>query len=88
MIPKNLFVSYDCLNFPTLETYNQFHNILRLFDVLTNFPFTTSERCASITYKHGMYELPRELTNDLRLKILVNYEISGKCLNLIERMIA
>ena len=22
---------------------NQFHNILRLFDVLPNFPFTTSE---------------------------------------------
>ena len=26
-----------------LKTYNQFHNILRLFDVLLNFPFTTSE---------------------------------------------
>ena len=24
-------------------TYNHFHNILRLFNVLTNFPFTTSE---------------------------------------------
>ena len=24
-------------------TYNQFHNILRIFDVLPNFPFTTSE---------------------------------------------
>ena len=24
--------------------YNDFHNILRLFDVLTKFPFTTSER--------------------------------------------
>ena len=23
--------------------YNQFHNILRLFDVLPNFPFTASE---------------------------------------------
>ena len=23
--------------------YNHFHNILRLFDVLINFPFTTSE---------------------------------------------
>ena len=23
--------------------YNQFHNILRLFDVLLNFPFITSE---------------------------------------------
>ena len=25
------------------EIYNHFHNILRLFDVLPNFPFTTSE---------------------------------------------
>ena len=25
-------------------TYNQFQNILRLFDVLSNFPFTTSEK--------------------------------------------
>ena len=24
-------------------SYNQFHKILRLFDVLPNFPFTTSE---------------------------------------------
>ena len=24
------------------ENHNQFHNILRLFDVLPNFPFTTS----------------------------------------------
>ena len=24
-------------------SYNHFHNILRLFDVLTSFPFTTSE---------------------------------------------
>ena len=26
-----------------LNSYNHFHNILRVFDVLTNFPFTTSE---------------------------------------------
>ena len=26
--------------------YNQFHNILRLFDVLPNFPVTTSEKMA------------------------------------------
>ena len=25
------------------STYNHFHNILRLFDVLPNFPFTTSK---------------------------------------------
>ena len=33
---------------------------------------------AIITYKHGIYELPQELPNDLRLKIL------GKCLNFIK----
>ena len=27
-------------------------------------------RCAIITHKHGMYDLPHELPNDLRLKIL------------------
>ena len=27
---------------------------------------------AIITYKHGIYELPHELPDDLRLKILVN----------------
>ena len=38
-------------------TYNHGHNILRLFDVWPNFPFT----------KHGIYEL----LNNLRLWILV-----------------
>ena len=31
---------------------NNFHNILRLFDVLPNLPFTQS--------KHGTYELPHD----------------------------
>ena len=26
------------------------------------------KRCAIITYKHGIYELPQELRNDLRLE--------------------
>ena len=52
---------------------NHFHNILRLFYVLPNFPFTTSEKqWAIITYKHGIYELPHELPNDLRHRILGN----------------
>ena len=42
------------------------------------------KRCAIIAYKHGMYELPHELPNNLRLSILGNYKISGKCLNFIE----
>ena len=30
------------------------------------------KRCVIITYKHGIYELPNELPNDLRLAILGN----------------
>ena len=29
------------------------------------------KRCAIITYKHGIYELPHEFPNDLRLRMLV-----------------
>ena len=50
-------------------TYNQFHNILRLFDVLPNSRFLTR---GDYYLKHGIYELPHELPNDLRLKILGN----------------
>ena len=30
------------------------------------------KRCVVITYKHGTYEFPHEMPNDLRLKILEN----------------
>ena len=33
------------------------------------------ERCAITTYKNGIDELPHELPNDLRLRILGNLEI-------------
>ena len=66
------------------RTYIHFHNILRLFDVLQNLPYTTSESNAIITYKCGMYELPHKFPNDLRLSIPGNCEISGKYLNFIE----
>ena len=44
------------------------------------------KRCAVITDKHGIYELPRELPNDLRLKLgkLGNYRKVSK----LHRMIA
>ena len=29
-----------------------------------------AKRCAIITYKHGIYGLPDELLNDLRLRVL------------------
>ena len=47
--------------------YNHFHNILRLFDVLPNFLFTTSETMRSY-YLETWYELSHELPNDSRLK--------------------
>ena len=54
------------------EIYNHFHNILRLFDVLPNFPFTTNETEPNYPYKQGTYKLPHKLPNDLRLRILGN----------------
>ena len=30
------------------------------------------KRCAIITYKHGIYDLPHELRNDLKFRILEN----------------
>ena len=52
--------------------YNQFYNILRLFDVLKSFHSPQVKRGAIITYKLGIYELSQELQNDLRLRILGN----------------
>ena len=65
------------------DTYNQFHDIVRLFDVLPNLS-PQVKRCAIITDKHGIYELSHELPNDLRLRILANLEIPENCLNFIE----
>ena len=39
---------------------------------------------AIIGNKHGIYELPHELSNDLGLRIVGNYERSGKSQNFIE----
>ena len=46
------------------------------------------KRWAIITYNHGIYELPHESPNDLRLTILGNKKISGKGINLIECLAA
>ena len=42
------------------------------------------KRSAIISNKHGIYELPHELLNDLRLTILGNHERSGKSQNFPE----
>ena len=56
---------------------NHFHNILRLFDVLLNFLFTTSETRRDY-YKHDIYELSHELPDNLRLRVLGTYETLEK----------
>ena len=58
------------------------------WDFLIFYQFFVSpqvKRCSIITYKYGIYELPHELRNDLRLMILGNLEILEKSLNFIER---
>ena len=48
----------------------QFLNILRLFNVLPRFLSPQVKQCAIITYNHSIYELPYQLPNYLRLRIL------------------
>ena len=54
------------------RNHNQFHNILRLMIFLQIFLSPQVKRCTIITYKHGIYELPHKLPNDLRLRKLGN----------------
>ena len=42
------------------------------------------KRSAINSNKQGVYKLPHELPNDLKLRILRNKEKSGKCQNLLE----
>ena len=52
--------------------FNHGHNILRLFGLLPNFPFTTSKTKSIISNKPGIYELSNKLPNNLRLRKLGN----------------
>ena len=51
---------------------DQFHIILRLSMFYQIFLSSQVKRWTIITYKHGMYELPHELPNELTLRILGN----------------
>ena len=53
-------------------SYNYGHSILRLFDILPNVLSPQMERSVIISNKHGIYELPHVLPNDLRFGILGN----------------
>ena len=59
-----------------IVSYNHGNNIVGLVDVLPNFSFTTSETRRDFWKKQDVYELPHELPNDLRLRILGNKEKS------------
>ena len=50
--------SYIILHHGCPGSCNHFHNILRIFDILANFLSPQVKRCAIITYKYGIYELP------------------------------
>ena len=63
--------------------YNLGHNILELYNVLVQIRLTSkTKRVSSIS--NLVYELPHELPNDLRLRILGNKEILGKSQNWVE----
>ena len=79
-----------------LSNYNHFHNILRLFNVLIIFPFTTSETMCDYYLETWYLRVASPVaerlpaggayvpTQEKKLGILGNKEISGKCLNPIE----
>lgn len=51
-----------------LEYSNHFCNILRLFKVLQNFPFATTETMGDYyLYKHGILELFHKLPNGMTI---------------------
>ena len=59
-------------------TYNHVHNISDILIVEQTFFSPQVKRRMIISNKHGIYELPHKLPNNLRLRILGNKEISGK----------
>ena len=68
---KQFGIQAQSLNNKSNSFYNHFHNILRLVDGQL-FLSPQVNRCAISTYKHGTYDMPYELPNNLRLRILEN----------------
>ena len=60
---------YSNSNQKKFVTYNYFHNVL-MFHQISLSPQVKG--CVIVTYKHGIYELPHALPNDLRFRILGN----------------
>ena len=67
---QNLSYEVEMQQSPILQN---FHNISKHFLMLYQIFFSPEvKQWAIITYKHGIYELPHELPNDFRLRILGN----------------
>ena len=62
-------LTFFCLSIPI---YNQFHNILRLLIFYQIFLSRQVKRSMINSNKHGIYELPYELPNNLKVRILGN----------------
>ena len=64
--------------------YKHGQNILRflIFDQI--LPSTQVKQSMIISNKHDVYEFSHELPNELRLRILGNYKISGKSQSVVE----
>ena len=59
-------------------------NTLKLFDVLSKFLIPTSKTMRLYSNKHGMYQFPHKLPNDIRFRILESQEISEISQNFVE----
>ena len=81
---STLWIWFYLRFFDMLMNYNQFHNVLRLSISYQIFLSRQVKLWAIITYKHGIYKLPHELPNDLRLRILGNWKKLENCLDFIE----
>ena len=58
----------------------KFFNILRLFDILSDFPFTTSQTMGGYYLSTWYIQVALRVAQRLKAQ-----EMSGKCLNLTER---
>ena len=77
-LTSKLIMSQPAISFIIFWDFSMFYQI---------FLSPKVKRSAIVTYKHGIYKLSHELLNNLRLRILGIWEISGKCLKL-HKMIA
>ena len=59
------YIQYICVH---VQAYNHFHNILSLFDVLPNFPFTTSETMRDYYLETWYIQVASRVVERLRIQ--------------------